>query len=67
MGRLRVISAEGLISCKLEAITNDSTRTRALDDIRALIHRHRPSLDTAEWREYFALFDKMDLFHELIT
>lgn len=67
MGRLRVISVEGLIGFKIQGITNDATRTRDLDDIRALIQRHRPALDIAELREYFALFDKMDLFNELIT
>lgn len=67
MGRLRVISVEGLIGFKLQGITNDASRLRDLDDIRALIQRHRPSLDVAELREYFALFDKMDLFHELIA
>lgn len=67
MGRLRVISVEGLIGFKLQGITNDATRTRDLDDIRALIQRHRPAFDIAELREYFALFDKMDLFNELIT
>ncbi|GAB4089427.1 nucleotidyltransferase family protein [Hydrogenophaga soli] len=66
MGRLRVISVEGLIGFKLQGFTNDATRTRDLDDIRALMQRHRPSLDMTELREYFALFNQLDLFHELL-
>lgn len=67
MGRLRVISVEGLIGFKLQGFTNDATRTRDLADIRALVQRHRPSLDMNELREYFALFGKLDLFHELFA
>jgi hypothetical protein len=36
MGRLHVISVEGLIGFKLQGFTNDARRTRDLDDIRAL-------------------------------
>jgi hypothetical protein len=66
MGRLRVISVEGLIGFKLQGFVNDATRTRDLDDIRALMQRHVASLDLAELREYFALFDKMELLDELL-
>ncbi len=66
MGRLRVISVEGLIGFKLQGFTNDATRTRDLDDIRALMQRHRDSLDLAELREYFALFNQLDLLNELL-
>lgn len=67
MGRLRVISVEGLIGFKLQGFTNDATRTRDLDDIRALMQRHRASLDMTELREYFALFNKLDLLNELLN
>lgn len=67
MGRLHVISVEGLIGFKLQGFVNDATRTRDLDDIRALMQRHRLTLDMTELREYFALFDKLDLFHELLA
>lgn len=67
MGRLRVISVEGLIGFKLQGFTNDAARTRDLDDIRALLQRHRPSLDMAELREYFALFNKLELLDELLA
>lgn len=67
MGHLRVISVEGLIGFKLQGFTNDATRTRDLDDIRALVQIHRRSLDMTELHGYFALFDKLDLFHELFA
>ncbi len=67
MGRLRVISVEGLIGFKLQGFTNDATRTRDLDDIRALLKIHRASLDLTELREYFALFNQLELFNELLA
>ncbi len=66
MGRLRVVSVEGLIGFKLQGFVNDPTRTRDLDDIRALLKTHRASLNMDELREYFALFDKAALLHELL-
>ena len=66
MGRLRVISVEGLIGFKLQGFVNDATRTRDLEDIRALLKTHRTSLDMDELREYFALFNKPDLLNELL-
>jgi hypothetical protein len=67
MGRLRVISVEGLIGFKLQGYTNDATRTRDLDDIRALMQTHRASLDMVQVREYFALFNQEKLLNELIA
>jgi hypothetical protein len=66
MGRLRVISVEGLIGFKLQGFVNDATRTRDLEDIRALLKTHRTSLNMDELRGYFALFNKPDLLHELL-
>lgn len=66
MGRMRVISVEGLIGFKLQGYVNDATRTRDLDDIRALLKIHRTSLDMDELREYFALFNQPELLHELL-
>ncbi len=66
MGRMRVISVEGLIGFKLQGFANDATRTRDLDDIRALFKIHRASLNMDEIREYFALFDQSELLHELL-
>lgn len=66
MGRLRIISVEGLIGFKLQGFVNDATRTRDLDDIRALLKIHRASVDMDELREYFAMFDRPELLHELL-
>ena len=67
MGRMRIISVEGLIGFKLQGFANDATRTRDLDDIRALLKIHRTSLDMEELREYFALFNKLELLDELLA
>jgi hypothetical protein len=34
---LKVVSAEGLVGFKLQAFVNDPSRTRDLEDIRALV------------------------------
>ena len=66
MGRMRIISVEGLIGFKLQGFVNDASRTRDLDDIRALLKLHRTSLDMDELREYFALFNRPELLDELL-
>jgi hypothetical protein len=66
LGRMRIISVEGLIGFKLQGFVNDATRTRDLDDIRALMQIHRASLDMDALREYFALFNKPELLDELL-
>lgn len=66
IGPPRVICVEGLIGFKLQGYVNDATRPRDLDDIRALMQRHRATLDITELREYFALFDQADLLNELL-
>lgn len=65
MGRLRVVSAEALIGFKLQALVNNPSRSRDLDDIRALLHAQRGRLNMPEVREYFALFERLELFDEL--
>ena len=67
LGALRVISAEGLIGFKLQALVNAPSRSRDLDDIRALLRAQRGKLNMAEVREYFALFDRVDLLDELLA
>jgi hypothetical protein len=67
MGRLRVIGAEGLIGFKLQAITNDPTRTRDLEDIRALLRAQQGRLNMQEVRGYFALFDRQELLDALLA
>ena len=66
MGRMRIISVEGLIGFKLQAFVNDASRTRDLDDIRALLKLHGISLDMDELREYFALFYRLELLDDLL-
>ena len=67
LGELRVVSAEGLIGFKLQALVNDPTRTRDLEDIRALLQANRATLDLEELREYFRIFDREPLLDELLS
>ncbi len=67
MGRLRVISAEGLIGFKLQALVNDPARGRDLDDIRALLRARHDALNMREVRDYFILFDRTELLDELLA
>lgn len=65
IGRLFVVSAEGLIGFKLQALKNDPSRTRDIDDIRKLLRAGHGTLDMAEVSSYFDLFDSADLLQEL--
>ncbi|HJU25092.1 MAG TPA: nucleotidyl transferase AbiEii/AbiGii toxin family protein [Rhodanobacteraceae bacterium] len=67
MGRLRVVSAEGLIGFKLQALVNDPGRGRDLGDIHALLRVQRGALNMREVRGYFALFDRTELLDELLA
>ena len=67
MGRLRVISVEGLIAFKLQAHVNDPSRGRDIDDIRALLTANAGSVDLDELRQYFQLFDREGLLDELLA
>jgi hypothetical protein len=67
LGSLRVISAEGLIGFKLQALVNNPSRIRDLDDIRALLRAQRGRLNMQEVREYFALFDRKEMLDELLA
>lgn len=66
LGRLRVVSAEGIIGFKLQALVNDSRRTQDLEDIRALVRANRAELDMNEVREYFRLFERESLLDEIL-
>lgn len=63
---LRVVSAEGIIGFKLQALVNDPTRLQDLADIRALLRANRASLDMHELREYFQIFDRESLLDEIL-
>ncbi|HEX5755439.1 MAG TPA: hypothetical protein VFY12_03700 [Arenimonas sp.] len=67
IGRVRVISAEGLIACKLQGWVNNPARTLDLEDIRNLLVANAGALDLDEVRGYFELFDRESLFDELLA
>lgn len=67
MGTLRVIGVEGLVAFKLQGYVNDSARVRDLEDIRALFQANHDSIDFAEVRDYFKLFDREGLLDDLIA
>jgi len=62
-----VIGAEGLIGFKLQALANNPSRTRDIEDIRALLRAQHGKLNMAEVREYFALFDCVEWLDELLA
>jgi predicted nucleotidyltransferase len=66
LGELRVVSAEGLIGFKLQALVNDPHRTQDLEDIRALLRANRATLDIDQVRGYFHLFERESLLDELL-
>ena len=67
IGSLRIISAEGLIGFKLQALCNDPSRVRDLDDIRQLLQANLGQLDMAEVKQYFTLFEREELLDELLA
>lgn len=67
LGRLHVVSAEGIIGFKLQALVNDPRRTQDLEDIRALIRANRSELDMSEIREYFRIFERESLLDEILA
>jgi predicted nucleotidyltransferase len=67
MGRVRVVSAEGLIAFKLQAWVNDPSRIRDLEDIKSLLRSGAGALDMDEVAGYFGLFEREALLEDLIT
>lgn len=63
---LKVVTVEGLIGLKLQALTNDPRRVQDLLDISKLVEKHRAKLDLPQLYDYFLLFDKAALYEELI-
>ena len=55
---LNVVTVEGIIGLKLQALTNDPRRLQDLIDIRNLIQKHRANLNLTQLYDYFLLFDK---------
>ncbi len=67
MGRMRVISAEGLIGFKLQAFVNNPKRTQDIEDIRSLLRANRGALNMDEVKRYFVMFEREELFDELAS
>lgn len=67
LGRIRVISAEGLIGLKLQALVNDPSRLRDRDDILSLLRSQRGRLNMEEVGGYFTLFDRPELLDEWLA
>lgn len=63
---LKVVTVEGLIGLKLQALTNDPRRVQDLLDIGKLIEKHHAKLNLTQLYDYFLLFDKAALYDELI-
>ena len=61
-----VVSVEGLIGLKLQAMTNDPSRKQDPVDIEKLFEKHRENLDLEALKDYFQLFNKDDFYAELI-
>jgi hypothetical protein len=66
-GKMRIVSAEGLIGFKLQAVVNDPERARDLDDIRFLLRNNRGKLNMQEVERYFLLFERKELLDELLA
>ena len=65
-GRVRVVSAEGLIGFKLQALNNNPLRVRDTEDIRELLRLNWARLNMDEVRKYFVLFNREEWLQELI-
>jgi hypothetical protein len=65
-GPLRVVSAEGIVGFKLQALVNDPRRSQDREDIKSLLRANRTTLNLEEVREYFRLFDQESLLDEIL-
>jgi hypothetical protein len=55
-----------LIGFKLQALVNNPSRSRDLEDIRALLRAQRGRLNMREVQEYFAMFDRAEMLDGLL-
>lgn len=65
-GYLRVVSAEGIVGLKVQALVNDPRRSQDREDIKALLRANRTTLGLEEVREYFRLFGRESLLDEIL-
>lgn len=64
--RLRTLRPDDIIGLKVQALTNDPRRERRdLADIELLAERYADEMDWNRVREYFALFERLDLYEEI--
>ena len=63
---LRTLRPEDLVGLKVQALANDPGRERQdLADIDRLAQRFAAEMDWERVREYFALFDRLELYDEI--
>ena len=64
--RIRTLQPEDIIGLKVQALTNDPRRQHQdLADIETLAERYSGDIDWQRVREYFALFDRLELYDEI--
>ena len=64
--RLRTLRPEDIVGLKVQALANDPGRERRdLADIDRLAERFSAEMDWERIREYFALFDRLELYDEI--
>ena len=64
--RVRTLRPEDIIGLKVQALSNDPRRERwDLADIELLTERYAGEIDWERVREYFALFDRLELYDEI--
>ena len=63
---MRTLRPEDIIGLKVLALTNDRRRERRdLADVELLAERYAREIDWERVREYFALFDRLELYEEI--
>ena len=64
--RLRALRPDDIVGLKVQALANDPGRERRdLADIELLAERFAAEMDWERVREYFALFDRLDLHDDI--
>ena len=63
---MRTLRPEDIVGLKVQALANDPGRERQdLADIDRLAEHFAAEMDWKRIREYFALFDKLELYDEI--
>ena len=64
--QIRTLRPEDIIGLKVQSLTNDPRRERRdLVDIELLAERYSGEIDWGRVREYFAVFDRLELYDEI--